>query len=224
VRLSGWWAPGRNGAAVVVVHGGGGDREGAIAHARMLSRAGYGVLLYDARGRGRSGGHENAFGWRWHRDVRGAVDFLDRRGIEHISLLGLSTGAEAVITEAAGDARVGAVIADGVQVRSAADAAALPTADRLAVQPVVGLMGAEIRAVAGERPPAPLAGLIRRVATRQPLLMIATIPLERTILRRSARGTGAELWELPGSGHTRGLRDHPREYARRVASLLAAGR
>src|SRR6478672_3559043 len=54
VRLSGWWVPGRNGAAVVVVHGGGGDREGAVAHARMLARAGYGVLLYDARGRGRS--------------------------------------------------------------------------------------------------------------------------------------------------------------------------
>jgi uncharacterized protein len=105
VRLSGWYVPGRNRAAIVLVHGGGGDREGAVRHARMLARAGYGVLLYDARGRGRSEGHENAFGWRWHRDVRGAVDYLRARGVRRIGLLGLSTGAEAVVTEAAHDPR-----------------------------------------------------------------------------------------------------------------------
>ena len=42
----------------------------------MLAKAGYGVLLYDARGRGESAGHENAAGWQWDRDVRGAVSFL----------------------------------------------------------------------------------------------------------------------------------------------------
>ena len=75
-----------------------------------LVKAGYGVLLYDARGRGESAGHENAFGWQWDGDVRGAVSYLARRGIHHIWLLGLSTGAEAVVTEAASDPRVGAVV------------------------------------------------------------------------------------------------------------------
>jgi hypothetical protein len=37
-------------------------------------------------------------------------------------LLGLSTGAEAVVTEAASDKRVEAVVADGLQARTAADA------------------------------------------------------------------------------------------------------
>lgn len=46
VRLSGWYVPSRNGAAIVLVHGGGGDRQGTIQHARMLAKAGYGVLLY----------------------------------------------------------------------------------------------------------------------------------------------------------------------------------
>ena len=101
VRLAGWYVPSRNGAAVVLVHGGGGDRQGTVLHARMLAKAGYGVLLYDARGRGESAGHENAAGWQWDRDVRGAVSFLTSRGIDHIGLLGLSTGAEAVVTEAA---------------------------------------------------------------------------------------------------------------------------
>jgi hypothetical protein len=56
VRLSGWYVPSRNGAAIVLVHGGGGDRQGTVRHARMLAKAGYGVLLYDARGRGESAG------------------------------------------------------------------------------------------------------------------------------------------------------------------------
>jgi hypothetical protein len=60
-HLAGWYVLSHNGAAIVLVHGGGGDRQGTIRHARMLASAGYGVLLYDARGRGESGGHENAF-------------------------------------------------------------------------------------------------------------------------------------------------------------------
>ena len=56
VHLSGWYRPTRNGATLLVIHGGGGDRTGAVAHAKLLVRHGYGVLLYDARGRGRSEG------------------------------------------------------------------------------------------------------------------------------------------------------------------------
>ena len=79
--------PTRAAAAIVRVHGGGGDRQGTIRHARMLAKEGYGVLLYDARSRGKSAGHENAFGWQWDHDVRGAVSYLTRRGIRRIGLL-----------------------------------------------------------------------------------------------------------------------------------------
>ena len=150
VRLAGWYVPSRNGAAVVLVHGGGGDRQGTILHARMLAKAGYGVLLYDARGRGESAGHENAAGWQWDRDVHGAVSFLTTRGIDHIGLLGLSTGAEAVVTEAAADPRVQAVVADGLQARTAADASHLPFGDRISVEPSFAVAGLEIRLARGE--------------------------------------------------------------------------
>ena len=56
VHLSGWYRPTRNGATLLVLHGGGGDRTGAVAHAKLLARHGYGVLLYDARGRGQERG------------------------------------------------------------------------------------------------------------------------------------------------------------------------
>src|SRR4029453_2345009 len=70
--LAGWYRPSRNGAAVLVVHGGSSDRKGSVHHAQMVARHGYGVLLYDARGRGESDGSENNYGWDWSKDISGA--------------------------------------------------------------------------------------------------------------------------------------------------------
>jgi uncharacterized protein len=220
VRLSGWYVQSRNGAAIVLVHGGGGDRQGTILHARMLAKAGYGVLLYDARGRGESAGHENAAGWQWDRDVRGAVSFLTGRGIDRVGLLGLSTGAEAVVTEAASDTRVEAVVADGLQARTAADASHLPFGDRISIEPSFALAGIEIQLARGEAQPRPLIDVVHEVASTRPLLLIATIAFEREIDRIYTRGTKAQLWELPASAHTKGLRDHPVAYARQVLSVF----
>jgi hypothetical protein len=220
VRLSGWYAPGTNGAAIVLVHGGGGDREGTIRHARLLAASGYGVLLYDARGRGESEGNENAFGWRWDRDVRGAVDFLEAAGVRRIGTLGLSTGAEAVVTEAASDPRVAAVVADGLQGRTPADAAHLGFGDRISIQPAFTVLAAAIRVVRGEHEPAPLIGLVHRVAASRPLLLIGTESFERELDRAYVRGTPAELWELPGTAHTQGLATHPAAYADRVLTVF----
>ena len=220
VQLAGWYVPSHNGAAVVLVHGGGGDRQGTVLHARMLAKAGYGVLLYDARGRGESAGHENAAGWQWDRDVRGAVSFLTNRGIDHIGLLGLSTGAEAVVTEAAADPRVQAVVSDGLQARTAADASHLSFGDRISVEPSFAVAGIEIRLARGEAPPRPLINVVREVAQSRPLLLIATIAFEREIDRVYTSGTKAQLWELPTSAHTKGLQDHPISYAHRVLSVF----
>jgi uncharacterized protein len=220
VRLAGWYAPGRNGAAIVLVHGGGGDREGTIRHARLLARAGYGVLLYDARGRGESGGHENAFGWRWDRDVRGAVDYLERSGVRHVGLLGLSTGAEAVVTEAATDPRVAAVVADGLQGRTPGDASHLAFGNRISIEPAFAVVAATIRIVRGEHQPPPMIDLVHRVAERRPLLLIGTEGFEREIDRAYVRGSQARLWELPSTAHTKGLATHPRAYDQRVVGLF----
>jgi pimeloyl-ACP methyl ester carboxylesterase len=186
----------------------------------MLAAAGYGVLLYDARGRGESEGPENAFGWQWDRDVRGAVDFLEAAGVRHIGLLGLSTGAEAVVTEAATDPRVAAVVSDGLQGRTPADAANLSFGDRISIQPAFTVLSATIRAVRGEHEPAPMIGLVHRVAATRPLLLIGTESFERELDRAYVRGTAADLWELPGVAHTQGLATHPRAYAARVLAIF----
>ena len=220
VHLAGWYVPSRNGAAIVLVHGGGGDRQGAIRHARMLAYAGYGVLLYDARGRGESAGHENAFGWQWDRDVHGAVSYLAARGIHRIGLLGLSTGAEAVVTEAASDPRVEAVVADGLQGRTASDASHLPLGDRISIELPFAVAGAEIELATGQAQPKPLMELVHRVAETRPLLVIGTVSFEREFDRAYTRDTSAQLWELPESAHTHGLEDHPATYAARVLSIF----
>jgi len=63
VRLSAWYIPTRNGAAVVLLPGAGSTRTSVLGQAAVLARHGYGTLLVDTRGHGRSGGHAMDFGW-----------------------------------------------------------------------------------------------------------------------------------------------------------------
>jgi hypothetical protein len=58
----------------------------------------------------------------------------------------------------------------------------------------------------------------------RPVLLIAgggfpnEIPASRVY--RDAGGPSVELWELPDTGHTAGLRKHPAAYERRVTAFL----
>ncbi len=97
LKLEGWYIPSRNGAAIIAFPG----RNGPQAQARMLARHGYGVLLFDRRGEGRSEGQPNAFGWGGDRDIKGAIKFLKARGIDRIGGLGLSVGGELMLEAAA---------------------------------------------------------------------------------------------------------------------------
>lgn len=72
VALSGWYVPSRNGAAVVLLHGAGSTRSAVLPHAVVLADDGFGVLLYDARGHGRSQGRAMDFGWYGDLDVAAA--------------------------------------------------------------------------------------------------------------------------------------------------------
>src|SRR5215218_6165221 len=104
LKLSGWYRASQNSAAVILVHGGGSDRTGSQEHAELLARHGYGVLLYDSRGRGESEGSANGAGWGWDMDVAGALTFLGERNDvdpDRIGALGLSTGANVLLEFAA---------------------------------------------------------------------------------------------------------------------------
>ena len=89
---------------------------GPLRHAKMLERQGYGVLVYDARGLGRSEGTPNSYGWDRDKDIDAALAYLKPRDDvdpSRIGALGLSTGADMAIDAAGRRSDIAAVVADG---------------------------------------------------------------------------------------------------------------
>lgn len=224
VRLSGWYVASTNRAAVVLVHGGGGDRTGAVRHARLLAGHGYGVLLYDSRGRGESDGGHNALGWDWDKDVEGALAFLRERpdlDPERIGGLGLSTGADVLIEVAPTHRELKAVVSDGATFRSFEDIRNLSGIDYTA--PFYWPFITAVRVFSGSSPGEPLEDLVARVSPT-PLLLIASGNAQREAevnrLYAAAAREPVELWEIPDGTHTAALREHPEEYEQRVVGLF----
>jgi pimeloyl-ACP methyl ester carboxylesterase len=212
--------PARNGAAVVLVHGGGGDRDGARLHAAMLARAGFGVLLYDARGRGRSQGTPNAYGWTWGRDVDAALTFAERqRGVRRVGALGLSTGADVLLQTAAHRRDLRAFVADGTTTESLSDLRRISHGGDLLAVPFFAVQYAAAAVLDDARPMKPLVQLAAE-ARRTPSLFIAsTWKVEREAAPLYARAAHGSLWRVD-AGHTAGLREHPRAYTRRVVGFF----
>jgi hypothetical protein len=124
VQLSGWLVPSRNGAAVVVLHGAGSTRSSTLRHVAVLAELGYGVLAYDARGHGRSGGSGMDLGWWGDLDLASAVTFAAAQpavDADRVGVLGLSMGGEQAIGAAGGRAGIAAVVAEGATGRTAQD-------------------------------------------------------------------------------------------------------
>jgi dienelactone hydrolase len=220
IRLSGWYVPSRNGAAVILVHGGGGSRDGAKRHAALLAHAGYGVLLYDARGRGRSEGSTDAYGWTWTHDVDGAISFLHERGIRRIGALGLSTGADVLIEVAAQRHDLRAVVADGATAESPSDVAKISHGGDLLTLPFWWVQYGAASVLEGTRPSRPLAEAARHVAPTRFLFIASSWAVERKAAPLYARAAHAPLWRVD-AGHTAGLREHPHAYAKRVLGFFA---
>jgi pimeloyl-ACP methyl ester carboxylesterase len=112
LELEGWYVPSKNGAAVIAFPG----RNGPQAKTRMLARHGYGVLLFDRRGEGRSEGEPNAWGWGGEADIEAAIAYLQRRpdvDPERIGGIGLSVGGEMMIEAAAQTDELAAVVSEG---------------------------------------------------------------------------------------------------------------
>jgi dienelactone hydrolase len=224
VKLSGWYRPTQNGATILVVHGGGGDRTGAVAHAKLLVRHGYGVLLHDARGRGRSEGAQNAYGWGWDRDVAGALAFLKTRpevDPERIGGLGLSTGADVLVQVAGEGDDLKAVVADGTAAGSFADTQRVY--GTTAMTPFLFAEFATVRLTSGARPGPVLEDMVRRISS--PVLLVAAGPPEKPYVEAYDRAAGdgpLDVWYLPDVGHTAAIREAAAEYDSRVTAFFDA--
>jgi dienelactone hydrolase len=222
IELEGWYRPSRNGASVLMLSGGGSNRTGALRHAKMLERHGYGVLVYDPRGSGNSQGTVNSYGWGWEKDAAAALDFLaERDDVDpgRVGALGLSTGADIAIDVAARRHDVKAVVADGAAAIGYEDIEALT--DSPLTRAPMWVLFKSLEVIQGRSgPQESLAGQIAR--SRAPHLIISAGKPEKDWgeLYDRAGGARSTLWHLPDASHTAALRQYPEAYERRVVSFF----
>jgi dienelactone hydrolase len=228
VRLSAWFIPSTNRAVIVTMPGAGSNRTATFGQATVLAQHGYGVLMVDPRGQGRSGGHAMDAGWYGDRDITAAVTYVQRQpGVDptHIGVLGLSMGGEQAIGAAAAGSAIRAVVAEGATHRTAADKAGyLPGGVTGAIQRGMDWLTYGAAALLSPAPqPGTLHSAIAR-ATTTPFLLIAggkaVDEQEAVAYLRTAAPDRVQTWTVPNATHTHGLTTSPQEWASRVTTFF----
>lgn len=229
VLLSGWYVPSSNSAAVVLLHGASSTRSAVLEHAAVLARHGYGVLLFDARGHGRSGGQAMDFGWYGDLDIAAALSYLESRpevDPGRLGAVGMSMGGEQVVGAAATDTRIRAVVGEGVTGRTAADKGWLPRHWRGRIQRGIdGVLYGTTDLLTEASPPIRLRDAVRQAAPR-PVLLIAGGAVMGNAEEDADRWIQAgspdtvELWVVPDAGHTGALRTQPQKWEATVIGFL----
>ena len=228
--LRGWWIPAAAPAkaAVVAVHGAGGDRREFLRHTPLLHRAGYAVLLFDCREQGISDGEARgvSLGIREHEDVSSAVDYvLGSRAMQRVAVLGSSQGGASVLLAAAADPRIDAVIAENPFTSIHAlimDNSMEPTLPR----PLLAAISFVTRLRLGGLDASDPIEVVGRIAPRPLLLMHGdadrVIPLQHSRELFARAGEPKQLWVAEGAHHAALFNAHPDEWTARVLDFLAA--
>jgi fermentation-respiration switch protein FrsA (DUF1100 family) len=233
VPLVGWFVPGHDdGATIVVSHGSGTNGATAYPLVAFLNRAGYNVFVFDHRAHGQSGGAATTIGPLEVGDMRGAVAYVRSRpdvDPERIGAMGCSMGSAVSIGAAAEDPALQAVVAESVY----ADMGELWM--RFGY---VGIRGTSLHwswglplrwmtrlwtgyPVATFKPEA----LIGRISPRSVLIIhgendnAACTVADARRLYRAARDP-KELWIVPGAGHCSAYATVPEEYEQRVLAFF----
>ena len=229
VPLAAWYVPSRNGASVVLLPGAGSTRSTLVGHAAALARHGYGALLVDTRGHGRSSGHAMDFGWYGNRDITATVAWLERQPdvrAGKIAVLGLSMGGEQALVAAGSDPRIRAVVAEGVTGQQLADHGWLPHGpDGLAQRGLEWVMYTAAGLLSGTPPPMSIPDAIRAAAPRPELIIAGGAMPDEPVAAgwfHAAAPASVQVWVVPGAGHTGGLTANPAAWQTRVTAFLDA--
>jgi len=204
------WAAGSKGT-IVFGHGRFGSKDADLKYVPWLREGGYNCSLFDFRGHGRSEGDYTSFGYHERKDLLGAIDLLQSKGIPTVGVLGFSLGAVVGISTAAQNPAITAVVADGafVMVRSAL---ARGAEERGVPRPLVRALGPTILWLAGKRVGGNLEEgdplrWVHKIAPRALFLIhgeedpYASVEEVRRLCE--AAGEPKELWIAPGAGHRR---------------------
>ena len=230
VRLSGWYVPSRNGDAVVLLHDAGSTRTAVLDHAGVLADLGYGVLLYDARGHGRSEGRAMDFGWYGDDDVAGAVAFVRAQpdaATGRTFAVGVSMGGEQAVGALPAVPDLCAVVAEGATARTSAD-----TGWRSDAYGVRGFVQEGLDHLTYG-----LTDILTSASSPRSLRSAAAAASPRRVLLIAAQREGDEphaaefiaagaprsvtVWSAPGAAHGGALEARRAEWIQRVGGFLA---
>jgi pimeloyl-ACP methyl ester carboxylesterase len=229
VTLSGWYLPSSNGAAVVLLHGASSTKTAVLDQATVLAEHRYGVLLYDARGHGRSAGTAMDFGWYGDLDIAAALSYLESRpevDPARLGAVGMSMGGEQVVGAAATDTRIRAVVGEGVTGRGFADKGWLPRHWRGWVQRGIdATLYGTADLLTDASPPISLRDAVAAAAPTPVLLIAGGATMgnaEEDADRWIQAGSPStvDLWVVPDTGHTAALRTEPEEWRATVLGFL----
>ena len=179
------------------------------------------MLLHDARGRGKSEGVQNAYGWGWPKDVAGAIGFLKTRDEvdpERIGALGLSTGADILIQVAGQGTDLKAVVADGTYAGSFEDAQRIMGVG--AITPFMALEFATVGVTSGTTPGPAIEDMMKRITS--PLLLVAAGPTEKDAGELYDRAAGDRSGRRLVPARRRPHGRHPRRSAPSTSSASTA--
>jgi alpha-beta hydrolase superfamily lysophospholipase len=248
VMLRGWivYPAQPNGCWVLLFHGVADNRVGVVGQSEFLLRAGYGVVLMDARAHGASEGPIATYGWLERNDTRSVIDALvssEQRRYEaiqwrgpppppfHLFALGESMGAGIALQSAAVDQRIEAVVAEAsfASLREATyDYAGLrkyPWLGKTFFAPFSWTLLYRGESLAGFH--AAEVSPEKSVAARAfPVLLICdekdvALPCRHSQMIYAAARGPKQLWVVPGAFHTAALGFQPEEFRRRVLAFFA---
>jgi alpha-beta hydrolase superfamily lysophospholipase len=229
LALSGWFVPGRNGATVVITHGLSGNRLSGTHAARLLSKQGFAVLLYELRGHGRSQADINTWGWVEINDLLGAIDYLRSRpdvDPERIGALGYSLGGQISLRAAAQERWIKAVAAEGPTFAALSDhiLSSAFSLRKLVLYPWLWIMYNFQVLLTGVAQPLGVVKETPKIAPR-PILLIAAGRGEEYLMARrlfEVAGEPKQLYHVPEASHLECSRARPEEYAQKLVDFFKA--
>jgi uncharacterized protein len=230
-RLEAWFArpADANGAAVILLHGVGDNRQGMMGFAVRFLSNGFAVLVPDSRGQGESGGDFPTYGLKESNDIQRWFDWLVAQ--QHprcVFGMGESMGAAILLQAVEKERRFCAVVAESsfasfrqiAYVRVGQFFHTGTWLGRVALRPAVELAflygrltrGVNLADASPER---------SVVASRVPILLIHgladdNIPFQQSERIRAHNPSEIVLWEVPHAGHCGAVNAAAGEFDTRV--------
>jgi uncharacterized protein len=250
-RLSGWIIPPESGVDapqetargtswIVMLHGDNTNRSdsktGTLGIAQALNKRGFGVFMFDLRGRGDSPSAMSSSGYFERLDLQGASDYLVSKGADRsrIGILGFSLGGSVALMAGSNPNNFGAVVSDS----AFADYSLVLRSEMTGIKRPLSLWFPGMAFMAKTIYGIDIADIspARAIARSDtPVLVIhgeddTVIPVEHARLLGRAIGAsfdeiegGEEMvWIVPNAGHTGAFRTQPKQYIEKLVKFYEA--